>query len=282
MWFPNHLRVDRRPVPQFRCNHLGSSFRPSISVMADTTRAGSLLAEGDDPRAPKPVAICRGYFIDCDPSRDPGPRQSAQERVVWQAWPGCSWNCHMAFPRTKPATRAPNMFHRSRESSRNCTKPWPRPLRSNRLEGCKGYDHGHHQTVNRDHGCIETRLCRYIGVPEYIRHGDSDSARSTLRSLVMSEVQRYLGSHVTLETRCFLANVPTEARSRPGTAHSHCGVENSLHQVPDMAFQKDESCIHTGYTERNMSIPRCLVPACCAARPLQREASRPSASRLAS
>ena len=58
-------------------------------------------------------------------------------------------------------------------------------------------------------------------------------------------------------------------------------VSKTVCTVLDMAFRKDESCIHTGYTERNMSIPRCLTPACCAARPPQREASRPSASRPA-
>ena len=89
-----------------------------------------------------------------------------------------------------------------------------------------------------------------------------------------------LGDHVILETRCCIANVPADARNRPGSVHSHCSVENYLHRVLDMVFWEDESRIRTGYTAHNMTIPRCLAPACCATRPL-REASWPSASRLA-
>ena len=89
-----------------------------------------------------------------------------------------------------------------------------------------------------------------------------------------------LGGHVTSETRCCIANVPADARNQSRSVHSHCSVENYMHWVLDMAFWEDERRMRTGYTTHHMTIPRCLAPACRAARPL-REASWPSASRPA-
>ncbi len=58
-------------------------------------------------------------------------------------------------------------------------------------------DDNFHQTVNKNHGRIETHRCRDIGIPAYIRYVDPNGAWPDLRSLVMIEVQRRQGNRVT-------------------------------------------------------------------------------------
>ena len=60
-------------------------------------------------------------------------------------------------------------------------------------EGFEGCVHDFHQTVNKDHGRIETRRCWVIGTLEYIRYVDPDGAWPDLQSLIMIEAQRRQG-----------------------------------------------------------------------------------------
>jgi len=57
-------------------------------------------------------------------------------------------------------------------------------------EGFEGCDHDRHQTVNKNHGRIETRRCWVIDALEYIRYVDPDGTWPDLQSLIMIEAQR--------------------------------------------------------------------------------------------
>ena len=63
-------------------------------------------------------------------------------------------------------------------------------------EGFEDCDHDFHQTVNKNHGRIETRRCWVIGAPEYLRYVDPGGLWPDLHSLVMIEAQRRQGSEV--------------------------------------------------------------------------------------
>ena len=119
--------------------------------------------------------------------------------------------------------------------------------------------HDCHQTVNKHHGRIETRRCRAVGTPEYIRYADPDGAWPDLQSLIMIEAQRRQGDQVTSETRCCISSRPADARVRLQAVRSHWGIANSLHGVLDMAFREDESRIRTGHAAHNMSLRRRLA-----------------------
>ena len=123
-------------------------------------------------------------------------------------------------------------------------------------EGFEGCDHDFHQTVNKNHGRIETRRCWALGTSEYIRYVDPDGTWPDLRSLVMIEAQRRQGDQVTAETRYYISSLPADARALLQAVRSHWGIENSLHWVLDMAFREDESRIRTGHAAHNMSIRR--------------------------
>ena len=62
-----------------------------------------------------------------------------------------------------------------------------------RAKGFEGCDHDFHPTVNKNHGHIETRRCRVIGAPEYLRSVDPNGLWPDLHSLIVIEAQRRQG-----------------------------------------------------------------------------------------
>ena len=122
------------------------------------------------------------------------------------------------------------------------------PFAVEQAEGFEGCEHDCHQTVNKNHGRIETRRCWALGTSEYIRYVDPDGTWPDLRSLVMIEIQRRQGDQVTAETRYYISSLPADARALLQAVRSYWGIENSLHWVLDMAFREDESRIRTGHT----------------------------------
>ncbi len=123
-------------------------------------------------------------------------------------------------------------------------------------EGFEGCDHDCHQTVNKNHGRIETRRCWVLGTPEYTRYVDPDGVWPDLHSLIMIEAQRRQGDQVAAETRYYISSLPADARALLQAVRSHWGIENSLHWVLDMAFWEDESRIRTGHAAHNLSLLR--------------------------
>ena len=123
-------------------------------------------------------------------------------------------------------------------------------------EGFEGCDHDCHQTVNKNHGRIETRCCWVIGTPEYSRYVDPDGVGPDLQSLIMIEAQRRQGDQVTAETRYYISSLPADARVLLQAVRSHWGIENSLHWVLDMAFREDASRVRTGHAAHNLSLLR--------------------------
>ena len=123
-------------------------------------------------------------------------------------------------------------------------------------EGFEGCDHDFHQTVNKNHGRIETRRCWVLGTPEYSRYVDPDGVWPDLQSLIMIEAQRRQGDQVTAETRYYISSLPADARALLQAVRSHWGIENSLHWVLDMAFREDASRVRTGHAAHNLSLLR--------------------------
>ena len=81
-------------------------------------------------------------------------------------------------------------------------------------EAFESCDHDCHQTVNNNHGRIETRRCWAIRAPEYLRYVDPDGLWPDLHSLVMIEAQRRQGSAVTSKTRYHISSLAAFKRSR--------------------------------------------------------------------
>ena len=127
-------------------------------------------------------------------------------------------------------------------------------------EAFEGCEHDCHQTVNKNHGRIETRRCWVIDTPGLhpVRGSRRGLARPAKpghdRGATATGGTGRLGNpllHLQFAGGC--------ARALLQAVRSHWGIENSLHWVLDMAFREDESRIRTGHAAHNMSILRRLA-----------------------
>ena len=89
--------------------------------------------------------------------------------------------------------------------------------------------HNYHQTVEKDHGRIETRRCWVVSSPEFLDYMDPDQEWSQLQSLVMVEPKRQLPDHSSLETRCSISSLPPDAKFLLAATRAHWSIENSAH-----------------------------------------------------
>lgn len=111
-----------------------------------------------------------------------------------------------------------------------------------------------HQTIDGDHGRIETRRCWST---EDIDQFLDKSEWTNLRSVIMVESERIVDDEISVECRYYISSLPGDnAAQLARTIRSHWAVENSLHWVLDVAFREDESRIRAGYAAENFGVVR--------------------------
>lgn len=111
-----------------------------------------------------------------------------------------------------------------------------------------------HQTIDGDHGRIETRRCWST---EEIDAFVDKSEWENLKSFIMIESERIVGDDVSVECRYYISSLPgDDAAKLARTIRSHWAVETSLHWVLDVAFREDESRIRMGYAAENFGVVR--------------------------
>jgi predicted transposase YbfD/YdcC len=94
----------------------------------------------------------------------------------------------------------------------------------------------YHETVEGDHGRIETR--RYW-ITSAIAWLGATASWANLRSVGMVESRREIGETVQIDTRYFLTSLPAQAVRFAQAVRQHWGSENALHGVLDVSFQED-------------------------------------------
>jgi predicted transposase YbfD/YdcC len=96
--------------------------------------------------------------------------------------------------------------------------------------------HAYHETVDGDHGRIETR--RYWITAEIEGLG-AQASWANLQSVGMVESRREIGDTVQIDTRYFLTSLPAQGVRFAQAVRQHWGIENSLHWVLDVSFDED-------------------------------------------
>jgi predicted transposase YbfD/YdcC len=109
-------------------------------------------------------------------------------------------------------------------------------LNEARATGFTDVTHAYHETVDGDHGRIETR--RYWVTSELEWLG-ATASWANLQSVGLVESRREIGDTVQTDTRYFLTSLPAQGVRFAEAVRQHWGIENALHWVLDVSFAED-------------------------------------------
>lgn len=127
-----------------------------------------------------------------------------------------------------------------------------------RTTGFQGVPHSFHETVDGDHGRIETRRVWVTTQLDWML--DAKKSWSNLQSLVLVESERFVNGKTTIELRHYISSHKTlDAKLLGESIRAHWGVENGLHWVLDVTFNEDRCRIREGHAAENFALLRKLA-----------------------
>ena len=107
-----------------------------------------------------------------------------------------------------------------------------------------------HETIDGDHGRIETRRYTAFHDVEWLRERHDWPG---LKGLVMVESTRKINGNITQETRLYITSLVLLANLVGPMIRDHWAVENCLHWVMDMVFRDDECRVRTENAPANFA-----------------------------
>ncbi len=114
----------------------------------------------------------------------------------------------------------------------------------------------HHESVDGDHGRIETRTTTVIHNVERLRQRH---AWPGLNSVIVIDSRREIGNALARETRLYITSLTLPAARLGAIVRSHWSAENSLHRVMDMVF-RDDCRVQTNNAPANFHHPQAHRP----------------------
>ncbi len=116
--------------------------------------------------------------------------------------------------------------------------------------------HGYVRDVYGDHGRIEIRECWTISAGDFLDYLRNREAWKDLKSIVMLRCERRVGRKRSRQTRYYISSLPNDAQGILKAVRGHWGIENGLHWVLDITFQKDQSCLRKGHGAHDFGMLR--------------------------
>ena len=107
-----------------------------------------------------------------------------------------------------------------------------------------------HQTVDGDHGRIETRTTTVIHDVGWLQDRHDWPG---LNGIVMVESRREIDGKIEQETRFYITSLRLRAAQLGAIVRGHWAIENSLHWVMDMIFRDDECRVRTDHAPANFT-----------------------------
>jgi predicted transposase YbfD/YdcC len=107
-----------------------------------------------------------------------------------------------------------------------------------------------HQSVDGDHGRIETRTYTVIHDVAWLQERHDWPG---LQGVVIVESTREIGEKIEQETRFYITSLVWLACALGPVIRSHWSIENSLHWVMDMIFRDDECRVRTDHAPANFT-----------------------------
>jgi predicted transposase YbfD/YdcC len=114
----------------------------------------------------------------------------------------------------------------------------------------QGLAHDFLETIEKDHGRIETR--RYW-ITEEIGWFADRALWEGLRSFGLVESIREIDGQATAERRLYLGSIPADAKTFARAVRGHWGIENQLHWSLDVAFGEDQCRVRVGHAAENLA-----------------------------
>jgi len=113
----------------------------------------------------------------------------------------------------------------------------------------------YHQTVEKDHGRIETRRC-WMVEDVAIQWLAKEDQWPGLASIAAVEAERRIGKKKTKGTRYSISSLTGNVRKLAEAARKHWAIENSLFWVLDVTMNEDGSRIRKDHAPENMALLR--------------------------
>lgn len=121
----------------------------------------------------------------------------------------------------------------------------------------QGYDSD--QTLDADHGRIETRHCSILPAQEFLMN-ETCQPWKELHTIIRIESTREVKGKTTQETRYYISDEKElSAKYFNALARGHWGIENQLHWHLDVTFKEDQCRARIGYASQNLSVLRKLA-----------------------
>ncbi|MEJ2228676.1 MAG: ISAs1 family transposase, partial [Alphaproteobacteria bacterium] len=105
-----------------------------------------------------------------------------------------------------------------------------------------------HETVDGDHGRIETRKYTVFHDISWLTERHNWPG---LNAIVMVESSREIGEKIEMETQVYITSFKGAAEQIAPAVRSHWAIENSLHWVMDMVFRDDDCRVREGNAAAN-------------------------------
>lgn len=117
----------------------------------------------------------------------------------------------------------------------------------------------HHQTVDADHGRIETRkhaICHEVDWLFSARRYPGEFRFPGLKAIGMVESETERNGSIERERRYYLCSTALTAESFARVVRGHWGIENRVHWVLDVVFRDDLARLRSGDGPANMAVVR--------------------------
>lgn len=110
-----------------------------------------------------------------------------------------------------------------------------------------------YETVDGDHGRIETRKVTVIHNVAWLQHRHGWPG---LKAVAIVESTRETRGEIENDTRLYITSLTAPASKVGPAIRDHWSIENGLHWVMDMTFREDESRVRTDHAPANFAVIR--------------------------
>jgi predicted transposase YbfD/YdcC len=111
--------------------------------------------------------------------------------------------------------------------------------------------HSFAETVDKDHGRLETRRCYAF---DQLKCLDKPQQWQGLRSFAVLESERMIGDKTTCQRRLYISSLTADAQRISHAIRSHWAVENRLHWSMDVTFNDDQMRARTKAAAHNLAV----------------------------